>query len=173
MMSERLGWGSPRDGDAELINALFALLTMTETDYILFLRNLANVKFDPTGLIADEDLVAPLLDAYYSPTELTGDVLAATAEWLRKWAQRAADSGLDDESRVRVMNSRNPRFVLRNWIAQEVIDAATSGDAAPIAELLEVLRHPYDEQPGREHFAERRPEWARVRVGCSMLSCSS
>ena len=173
MMSERLGWGSPRDGDAELINALFALLTMTETDYILFLRNLANVKFDPTGLIADEDLVAPLLDAYYSPTELTGDVLVATAEWLRKWAQRAADSGMDAEARVAVMNSRNPRFVLRNWIAQEVIDAATSGDAAPIAELLEVLRHPYDEQPGREHFAERRPEWARVRVGCSMLSCSS
>ena len=173
MMSERLGWGSPRDGDAELINALFGLLTMTETDYIVFLRNLARVECDPTAVIADEDLIAPLRDAYYSPTELTGDVLVATAEWLRKWAQRAADSGLDDESRKRVMNSRNPRFVLRNWLAQEVIDAATGGDTAPIAELLEVLRHPYDEQPGREHFAERRPEWARARVGCSMLSCSS
>ena len=173
MMTERLGWGAPRDGDAELINALFALLAMTETDYVLFLRNLAHVKFDPTGLIADDDLVAPLIEAYYAPAELTGDVLVATAEWLRKWAQRADDSGMDDAERIAVMNSRNPRFVLRNWLAQEVIDAATAGNTAPISELLDVLRHPYDEQPGREHFAERRPEWARVRVGCSMLSCSS
>ena len=173
MMTERLGWGPPRDGDAELINALFALLTKTETDYLILLRNLAHVKFDPTGIIADEDLVAPLLDAYYAPAELTGDVLVATAEWLRKWAQRADDTGLDDASRIATMNARNPRFVLRNWLAQEVIDAATAGDNGPIAELLDVLRHPYDEQPGREHFAERRPEWARVRVGCSMLSCSS
>ena len=173
MMTERLGWGAPRDGDAELINALFALLAMTETDYVLFLRNLAHVKFDPTGLIADDDLVAPLIEAYYAPAELTGDVLVATAEWLRKWAQRADDSGKDDAERIAVMNSRNPRFVLRNWLAQEVIDAATAGNTAPISELLDVLRHPYDEQPGREHFAERRPEWARVRVGCSMLSCSS
>ena len=173
MMTERLGWGAPSDGDAELINALFALLATTETDYVLFLRNLARVKFDPTGLIADDDLVAPLIEAYYTPAELTGDVLVATAEWLRKWAQRADDSGMDDAERIAVMNSRNPRFVLRNWLAQEVIDAATAGNTAPISELLDVLRHPYDEQPGREHFAERRPEWARVRVGCSMLSCSS
>ena len=176
MMRDRLGWtGDVEDDDARTINDLFVLMTRSETDYVLFFRQLARVPVSPHA--SDDALLAPLADAWYSPDEIAGDLRADWLAWLRGWAVRAArahDKTTDaDAARSAAMDAVNPRYVLRNWMAQEAIDAAEQGDLSLVHELLDVLRRPYDDQPGRERFAARRPEWARHKVGCSMLSCSS
>jgi uncharacterized protein YdiU (UPF0061 family) len=71
------------------------------------------------------------------------------------------------------MDAVNPKYVLRNYLAQLAIDALERGDASVLERLMQVLERPFDEQPPHQDLAARRPEWARHRAGCSALSCSS
>jgi uncharacterized protein YdiU (UPF0061 family) len=171
MMRDKLGLVEGDDQvDQAMIHSLLDLLPRTEVDMTLFFRGLADV---PGATTDDEALLAPVRGAYYRPDELTGDLREATVAWLLDYSARVAADGLDDRVRREAMHRVNPIYVLRNYLAQLAIDAAEQGDPGEIHALLDVLRHPYDEQPGRERFAEKRPDWARTRPGCSMLSCSS
>ena len=136
-----------------------------EVDMSLLFRKLARV--DPR--VPDLSL---LEDAFYRP-ELLALHREAFDGWLDIWASRVMADGEPDASRVARMNAVNPKYVLRNYLAQQAIDRAEKGDVAMIHELLDVLRLPYEEQPERERYAAKRPEWARHKPGCSMLSCSS
>ena len=95
------------------------------------------------------------------------------ANWLQRYAKRVRADRLSPSERLSRMRQANPKYVLRNYLAQQAIDDAERGDTSMIERLLTVLRRPYDEQPEHELFAAKCPEWARNRPGCSMLSCSS
>ena len=158
--------------DNKLNTELHEVLQLAETDMTIFYRKLADMNTD-TLQQTDDELIAPLMDAYYSPEALTRDDKIRICNWLRHYQQRVDQDGTPDNIRRQAMNAVNPKYVLRNYIAQLATDKAEQGDSSLVNELLELLRRPYDEQVEMEHFAAKRPEWARHRAGCSMLSCSS
>ncbi|MEP3481651.1 MAG: protein adenylyltransferase SelO [Fuerstiella sp.] len=175
MMGQKLGFASINDEDEGLLNGLTAALTCTEVDMTIFFRRLASIDLCRPDLdqVADADLVSGFNDAYYKPEDVSADMVDTTAKWLRQYQQRLAKDGINDLDRRSLMNSVNPKYVLRNYLAQQAIDASTLGDHSLVNQLLDVMKNPYDEQPDSEQFAEKRPEWARTKAGCSMLSCSS
>ena len=93
--------------------------------------------------------------------------------WLQRYRARVAIEGLSEAERAARICEGNPIYVPRNYLVQEVITAAERGHRAELHALIDVLRHPYDERAGLERYAAKRPEWARHKPGCSMLSCSS
>ncbi|MFA5983221.1 MAG: YdiU family protein [Methylococcaceae bacterium] len=161
--------------DNALYDELVVLLQLVETDMTLFYRHLADLDAEIVdfGNLTDADLVAPLTNAYYQPEQLTAEYLSQLAEWLKVYIKRVQKDGTLNAERRLKMNAVNPKYVLRNYLAQLAIDKATDGDYSMISELQAVLRQPYDDQPDKEFFAAKRPDWARQRPGCSMLSCSS
>ncbi len=176
MLGDKLGLDAiDVDGDDPLLVELFDLLEGAETDVTLFFRGLAAVPVDGEwhADLADRWL-APLRAAFYEEaSSLHGPHRARVLAWLRQYASRVRAEAADHASRISRMRRANPKYVLRNYLAQQAIDAAMHGDVAPIARLLRVLSRPYDDQPADDELAARRPEWARHRAGCSMLSCSS
>ncbi|HEX4986523.1 MAG TPA: YdiU family protein [Burkholderiales bacterium] len=164
-VAAKLGLAQCTPQDEEFMRELYGLMQAAGVDMTIFFRALADL--DPAA--SSPALFEP---AFYDDAQRR-QAGPEFADWLSRYALRLKQDALAPQERRTRMNAANPKYVLRNYLAQQAIDRAEAGDEAGIRELLDVLRRPYDEQPGRERFAQKRPDWARSRAGCSMLSCSS
>lgn len=168
MMTSKLGLVELQPNDALLIKDLERVLHLTETDMTIFFRNLnafnSEMASEGTELISE---------AFYEPQEVVGSIKKQWDQWFDSYAKRLMIENRSMEDRKLAMNKVNPKYVLRNYMAQLAIDAADKGDNSVIDELFKMLKKPYSEQPEQKKWFAKRPDWARHKVGCSMLSCSS
>ena len=174
-LAQKLGINAlDQPGDDALTGGLFELLQEVETDFTLFFRLLAVVPVDaPSATANDGALIEPLRRAFYAEDAFAPARCGRLADWLRRYLARVRHDAVPASERCARMNRVNPKYVLRNYLAQQAIDALERGDASIAERLMAVLQRPYDEQPGHDELADRRPEWARHKAGCSALSCSS
>lgn len=169
MMLKKLGITSKNEENDKLIQQLLYNLEQTETDYTIFFRNLNLIhKSDSV-----EECVSKINYAFYKPDEVTGIIIETWHFWFAQYLTILKEETASDKERKLQLNSINPKYVLRNYMAQMAIELAEKEDYSLIDELYTLLLNPYDEQPQFEKWYAKRPDWAREKIGSSMLSCSS
>jgi len=150
----KLGLRAEHDGDVDLINRFLGLLHAGRGDFTRSFRLLADVP------MANDAPAGPLRDEMRN--------LEAFDAWLPDYRARLQAQALADDARRAAMNAVNPKFVLRNHLAQQAIEDAERGSGAQIETLLTLLRAPFDEHPGFETYAAEPPADARhLEVSCS------
>ncbi|MBM3342525.1 MAG: YdiU family protein [Betaproteobacteria bacterium] len=149
LMRAKLGLTTVMQGDDGLINDLLTLLAEHQTDYTIFFRALGEIG--DIDRARDEIINRAAFDA-----------------WAARYRERlAAENSNDTERRAR-MHAVNPKYVLRNHLAQIAIEKATQKDFSEVDRLLALLRRPFDEQPDNEAYASPPPDWAKnIEVSCS------
>lgn len=159
LFGAKLGLRAKRDGDEDFIGETFGFLQQHRPDFTLFFRALSRLPgaVDPENAAKTD---APLRDMFVDRS--------ACDVWLAGWRARLAQTPWDDAERQAAMLAANPKYVLRNWLAEVAIRQAKAGDFAEVRRLLSCLRRPYDEQPEFEAYAALPPDWANgLAVSCS------
>ena len=155
----KLGLQDALPGDEDFIGETLSLLQRFHPDYTTFFRVLSRLP----GAVTDASRAtvdAPLRDHFIDRD--------ACDAWLTLWRARLAAEGSRDDVRQAAMLAVNPKYVLRNWVAEEAIRAAQQGDDRITAEVLACLSRPFDEQPEFERYAAPPPDWAQhLAVSCS------
>jgi len=142
------------DADRALFDRMFEIMEANSVDFTLFFRSLSQLhRSDEGGDRAARDL---FIDR------------AAFDQWGGQYRQRLQHEMTSDTERGQAMNRVNPKYVLRNYLAQVAIEKAQNKDFSEIQRLLSVLRYPYDEQPEHAAYAALPPDWAsHLEVSCS------
>jgi len=152
LMGKKLGLSSQQPTDRALIGQWLALFQQQKLDYTLSFRRLADFSDDAKG----SSIRDHMLD------------LQAFDQWAALYRERLAQENSSAEQRKSLMNSVNPLYILRNYLAQQAITAAEQGNTAPLHELMQVLQQPYQQQPGKENFAAPPPDWGKgMDISCS------
>lgn len=152
LMRQRLGLLDAVETDQALVESLLQLMQGSAVDYNLFFRRL--------GEQPAEAALASLRDDFVD--------LAGFDRWTADYCARATNTTDNQAERRARMHAINPLYVLRNYLAQQAIEAAEQGDYAPVRELHSVLSRPFEEQPGMQRYAERPPQWGKhLEISCS------
>ena len=150
----KLGLVEQREEDAGLFDAMFGLLQANHADFTLFFRRLGELKLD------DPASDAPLRDLFIDR--------AAFDAWAASYRTRLRSEHSVDAVRRDAMARVNPKYILRNYLAQTAIEQAQNGDFSGVHRLLAVLERPFDEQPENASYAALPPDWAaHLEVSCS------
>ena len=149
-MAARLGF-TQADADTQgLVNELLAQMADSGTDYTNFFRALGEIalgRVDGRDFFSDRDRFRNWRENHLA--------------LLRRHTRL-------DEDWLATMHATNPKYTLRNYLAQIAIDAAGQQDYSELDRLFRLLQRPFDEHPGMEHYTAPPPDWARdIRVSCS------
>jgi uncharacterized protein YdiU (UPF0061 family) len=169
MMRSKLGLTTSQNEDDVLIQQLLDLLPQHETDMTLFFRELAQV----TQHTALDKAFETVKIAFYELDQMTTAIENQWKEWLTIYKERLDEESAFAKARLPLMQRTNPKYVLRNYMSQLIIDDAEKGDYKLLNEIHELLKNPYKEQPEMDRWYAKRPDWARNKPGSSQLSCSS
>ena len=154
-----------------VITDLFSILETGEIDMTIFFRSLSSITVGSD--ISIDEISALLKSSYYEPVSKSESHWETLRDWIENYRDVLRGQEIPDDRRKAQMDQVNPKYVLRNYLAQLAIDSAEQGDLSMLYDLQTMLKTPYDDQPQFDKWAVKRPDWAKDRAGCSMLSCSS
>ena len=144
---KKLGLTKSHNEDAQLIQGLLDIMESEKLDYTNTFRNLSQAVTS------------------VKTNELNSNV---SMSWIKSYQERHNKESIPIAKKILLMNENNPKYVLRNYMAQEVIEAAESSDFSALETLIEVITSPYDELEQYKHFANRSPDWAKnLEISCS------
>jgi uncharacterized protein YdiU (UPF0061 family) len=155
-MRAKLGLSTEQDADQVLVDDLMRLMARHQTDYTLTWRLLAEHRIGAAGPVAPELVRDLFLDG------------AGFDAWVERYDLRLRAEGSVDADRQQRMRAVNPRYVLRNHLAETAIRQAEAGDYSEVMRLHQVLTRPFDEQPEHAAYASLPPAWASsLEISCS------
>ena len=157
LMRAKLGLHTKVDEDGRLFEAMFELLNQNKADYTRFFRELSSLDVkSPQAVIdlfIDREAASAWVDLYLARCELEVD---------------ECGERVSAQTRCEKMRRTNPKYILRNYLAQIAIDKAEEGDFSEVNRLAELLKRPYDEQPEFDDYAKLPPEWGKkMEISCS------